>query len=88
MAANNFAFVAASIPEPVAMCSRVVIAWECGSCNLTNEDISCCHCHICGQQHPVWGQRYGRLVEPIDLGDDNVCNEETTKSAVNKCHLL
>ena len=69
-----------STPDKVAACSRVVIAWECGSCKMTNEDMMRRHCHICGQQlpdrylivggpiEPAHGGRrwWGKCAEPID----------------------
>ncbi len=81
----------ASVPEPVAaVSSRIVIAWECGSCRMTNEDMMRCFCHICGQQRPVCylivggpikpqfgGRRwYGRCAEPIDAEEENVANDD------------
>jgi hypothetical protein len=30
-----------------------IVAWECGSCEKTNEDMARCHCLICGEQRPV-----------------------------------
>jgi hypothetical protein len=91
----------ASIPEREAacsVCSRVVIAWECGSIRMTNEDMLHCHCHICGEQHPAryliiggpiepeFSARrwWGRCDEPIDAADGNVCYEDKSNSVVNK----
>jgi hypothetical protein len=68
----------------------VVVAWECGSCSKTNEDMSRRHCHICGEQRPVryvivggpiepecGGRRWhGRCAEPIDTEDNNVANDD------------
>ena len=85
-----------STPEKEAACSRVVIAWECGSCKMTNEDLMRrhCHCHICGQQHPncyliiggpiepAYGGRrlWGKCAEPIDAMENNNSDEEGNNS--------
>jgi hypothetical protein len=66
-----------------------IVAWECGSCEKTNENMACRHCLICGEQHPVCyyivggpieseiGRRwYGRSAEPIDANDDNVDGDD------------
>ncbi len=68
-----------------------IVAWECGSCKKTNEDMARRHCLICGEQRPVryyivggpieseirrWW--YGRSAEPIDGNDDNV-NKKSLK---------
>ena len=88
-----------STPEKKAACSRVVIAWECGSCKMTNEDMMRHHCHICGDQRPICyliiggpiksacgGRRWwGRCAEPIDAMENNYSDEEgNSKSVVKK----
>ena len=30
-----------------------IVAWECGLCEKTNEDMARRHCLICGEQRPV-----------------------------------
>lgn len=79
-----------------ANCGRhqetVVVAWECGSCSKTNEDMSRRHCHICGQQRPLrylivgapiepdcGGRRwFGKCAEPIDAEDNKVSGDGNT----------
>ena len=84
-----------STPDKVAACSRVVIAWECGSCKMTNEDMMRRHCHICGQQlpdrylivggpiEPAHGGRrwWGKCAEPIDdqMENSNTIDEDGNK---------
>ena len=53
-----------STSEKEAACSRVVIAWEFGSCKMTNEDMMRRHCHICGQQLPDCYLIVGGPIEP------------------------
>ncbi len=66
----------------IAAAATTIIAWQCGSCDSTNEDLSRRYCVICGQPTPVryyivapsiqpgigrpW---WGRLAEPIDVED-------------------
>ena len=90
-----------STPESEAacsVCSRVVIAWECGSCKMTNEDMMHRHCHICGEQHPICylliggpiepafgGRRWwGRCTKPINAMENNNSNEVKSKSVSKK----
>ena len=59
-----------------------IIAWECGLCGKTNEDMAHCHCHICriprpvcyyivaGPIEPKSGRRwFGRAANPINEED-------------------
>ena len=59
-----------------------IIAWECGLCGKTNEDMAHRHCHICGIPCPVCyyvvagpiepesGRRcFGRVANPINEED-------------------
>ncbi len=64
----------ASVPEPVAtVSSRIVIAWECGLCRMTNKDMMRRLCHICGQQRPVRYLIVGGPIEPqLVVGDGMV----------------
>ncbi len=70
-----------------------VVAWECGSCQKTNENMLRRHCHICGEQRPVrycivggpiqpefGGRRwFGKCAEPIDSVDESIGNDEHIK---------
>ncbi len=76
-----------------------IVAWECRSCEKTNEDMARRHCLICGEQRPVCyfivggpieseiGRRwYGRSAEPFDANDDNVNgNDDDDKHNNNDC---
>ena len=41
-----------------------IIAWECGLCGKTNEDMAHRHCHICGIPRPVRYYVVAGLIEP------------------------
>ncbi len=69
----------------ITAAATTIIAWQCGSCDSTNEDLSHRYCVICGQPTPVryyivapsiqpgierpW---WGRFAEPIDLEDREI----------------
>ena len=89
-----------STPEKEAAGSTVVIAWECGSCKMTNEDMMRRHCHICGQQLPdhyliVGGpielvnggcRWWGKCAEPIDdsMENNNIDEEGNNSKSIAK----
>ncbi len=71
-----------------------IFAWECGSCEKTNEDMARCHCLICGEQRPVcyyiaggpieseigrWW--YGRSAELIDANVESGAHDNFPHSA-------
>ena len=41
-----------------------IIAWECGLCGKTNEDMAHRHCHICGIPRPVCYYVVAGPIEP------------------------
>ncbi len=43
------------------------VAWECGLCEKTNEDMACRHCLICGEQHPVRYYIVGGSIESSNV---------------------
>jgi len=44
--------------------TTTILAWECGSCEKTNEDLSRRHCIICGTPEPARYYVIGPAIEP------------------------
>jgi hypothetical protein len=54
----------ATNPLPASMSSEI-IAWECGACACTNEDITRCDCVICQTKRPVCYAIGGGPIDPV-----------------------
>ncbi len=54
----------ATNPLPASMSSEI-IAWECGVCACTKEDITCHDCVICQTKRPVCYAIGGGPIDPV-----------------------